>query len=259
MQRLCALVLGGLLITSLSQANQASQLQDEKYFTVTSASLEEMRSDLYGDGVSSQQQNLWERSSGFAISSDNSLGNIVKGVLGEAPDLAPWNVFLDQVINMGKKIWDIVESNRPVVDLKTDVANAVPQGITSWQDLGQWQAPRSKVYTLAYKNLYGIEVIRFDYRVLYTAGGSYNGVGRYLANVSIVPGEISVAWGYKFAAKNSVASTLNVGTKQNPVGGMEMIINWSIDTPFKHTQSSGSYFVQGDGKFVDLTNGNSLL
>jgi hypothetical protein len=244
MSRFSGIVFGSLLISSLAFAQNGRSTQthyDKKYFEVASVSLTENAPEL------------WQSTIGELTAAE--LPSLSEGV----PDLAPWNVLLDQVINMGKKIWDIVIANRPVVDLKNDVASAVPQGISGWQALGEWQTPHSKVFTLRYKNFYGMEVVHFEYRLSYTPGGSYNGVGRYLANVSIVPSDVTVAWGYKFAALSTIANTLNVGTQTAPVGGMELNVGWSIDTPIKHIQSSGSYFVQGDGKFLDLTNGNSLL
>src|SRR4051812_46731541 len=50
-------------------------------------------------------------------------------------DLNEADLIIDKIINMGKKVWAIVEAGKPVVDVKVDVANALPEGLKSWQQL----------------------------------------------------------------------------------------------------------------------------
>lgn len=172
------------------------------------------------------------------------------------PPLDEAEVILDRIINMGKKIWKIIEANRPVVDYRSDTANALPQGAVAWQQLESWDAPRARIFKVAYENLYGSEVVTFKFRVLYTANGRVNGKGRYLTNVTIVPHELNVAWGYTFNAQGTVPSVVNAGTSREPVAAMELLMKWSVDTVLRHSESSASFYVRGDGEFLNLTDGN---
>jgi len=174
-------------------------------------------------------------------------------------DLDALEVTIDQIINIGKKVWTIVDANKPVVTINQDnIAHAMPLGITSWSSLESWQAPVSRVYRMTYENLMGISVVDFSFRVVYTHGGSVKGKGRYLTNVSVVAADLDVIWGYNFDAKVSVPSVTNAGNETSPVAGMQLNIDWTIKTPLQHRQVSQAYYVRGDGAFLDLSNGTSL-
>jgi hypothetical protein len=161
---------------------------------------------------------------------------------------------LDDIINLGQKLWKIVDDNKPVVDVKTQYATALPKGASGWQDIGGWHVPEGTVYNLTAKNLYGIKVIDVQYEVLRTYGGSYNGTGKYLTAVTVAAPKVDVLWGYHFSMDTSIPDTsiVNVGTSQNPVAGMMVTLNWHIATPIKDSQGQGLYFLQGDGAYKDV-------
>ncbi len=170
------------------------------------------------------------------------------GSVGEA------SVILDQIIAMGKKIWDIVEAGKPVVNITTDRASALPQGSKSWAQYENWSNPASSVYKVTYSNGFGMDVVTFSFRVVYTYGGQLNGKGKFLANVTVIPKDTSVAWGYTFNASTSIPEVVNVGTKVNPIAGMELDVNWVVKTAVKESRDSAAYFIRGDGKIAGLNN-----
>ena len=71
-------------------------------------------------------------------------------------------VVLDQVINIGKKVFDVVRAGTPVVNIKRDTANALPSGLKCWSDLGGWKAPKATSYRVVYKNALGMEHLPED-------------------------------------------------------------------------------------------------
>jgi hypothetical protein len=177
------------------------------------------------------------------------------GPTGTSVDKA--ELVLDKVINMGRKVWAIVEANKPVVSFEGNTANALPQGVTSWDALQGWAAPSSRLYTYTYKNGFRMNVVKFSFRVLYTHGGSVNGKGRYLANVNVVPASLDVLWGYKFNASAAVPSVLNASrVAGEPIAAAEILVSWKVETVLKHSRRSVSLYARGDGVFKDLTNGN---
>ncbi|MGK5084718.1 hypothetical protein WDW37_15600 [Bdellovibrionota bacterium FG-1] len=158
-------------------------------------------------------------------------------------------VVIDQIINLGKKIWEVVSANQPVVNIQTDSANAVPQGVTGWEALEGWQAPMARTYHVQYENLLGMTVVEASFRVLFTPGGNYHGKGLYLTHVVVIPSSLTVAWGYKFGLVASVPSITNAGTSANPIAAAEVLLNWKVDTAVKHDERTISFYVRGDGVF----------
>jgi hypothetical protein len=164
------------------------------------------------------------------------------------------NINLGEIINIAQKVWKIIEDNKPVVDVKTQYATALPAGLTHWDSLSGWKAPKGTVYGFYAKNAYGMKVIDVEYQVLRTYGGSYNGKGRYLTAVTIEPLKVDVAWGYKFSLNVEIpdSSIVNVGTTADPVAAMMATVKWNIATTVKNSSGKSLYYMQGDGLFNEL-------
>ncbi|MGZ3775322.1 MAG: hypothetical protein ACXVCY_09250 [Pseudobdellovibrionaceae bacterium] len=161
-------------------------------------------------------------------------------------------VVVDEIINIGKKIFAIIEAGRPVVNLKFDNANALPKGLTCWSDLAGWKKPQSKVYNIQYFNGFNMTVVDFSYRVIFTAGGTYNGIGKYITNASFQPANLNVAWGFNFDASATIPSVFNTGSKAEPVAGMQMNMEWKVTNVATHIQHAESFYVSGDNTMEKL-------
>lgn len=161
---------------------------------------------------------------------------------------------LGDIVNTGEKIWKIVVDNKPVVDVKTQYATALPKGSRGWADIGGWQPPAGQIYELTAKNAFGMKMIDVRYQVLRTYGGSYQGKGKYLTAVTVEPLLVEVGWGYRFSMAASVAasSIVNVGTASDPVAAMTAALSWRISTPIKDSQGQSLYFLQGDGAYKEI-------
>ena len=222
------------LVLSTSATAEDQQKFDEKYFTI-------QKIEMVEEGV---------QEDAAPVADGSDLQCFDGASLGETA------VIIDQIIQLGEKVWKIVEANKPVVSVtEAPRASALPKGADSWLQLAGWQNPKARVFRVSYKNLYGMNVVDFSFRVTYSSGGNVRGKGAYLANVSVLPANLQVAWGFTFNAGVEVANVLNAGSAQSPVAGMELLIRWQIDTVVKHERSTASYFVRGDGGFVDMTNG----
>lgn len=171
-----------------------------------------------------------------------SLNNINQG-LDEA------DIILDKVINMGKKIWDIVVKGQAVLDIKVDVATALPQGVNCWNTLSQWSRPQGKAYRVTYKNKLGMEAVRFQYQVQWLPGGSFKGQGKYVGYAAIIPTDVYGLWGFKLNARSTVPAVFNTGSDRAPVGALQMTMNWRVEGPFQKYEQAISYYVDGTGKF----------
>lgn len=166
---------------------------------------------------------------------------------GMASELSP-EIEWDQIWRLGEKIWQIIEDGQPVVNMATPpLAHALPRGLTCWADLERWQPPRHTHFEVAYKNGFGMEVVRLRVRVQFTHGGGHDGRGRYLANVTMLPEDVHVIWGYRLDASVDVGQAINLGTSSDPLAGLELNLKWMVKTPVKESRSSVQFFIQGDG------------
>ena len=204
------------------------------HLTITSIEIQDV-SDLYPEANDSIiQNNNFEES---------TMGGMGRGMVYlEAADVA-----VDKIINIGTKIWNVIEKGKPIANYSNQTANALPQGALRWNQLQNWKQPTSKVYSAVYKNLYGVEVIRFVYRVVLLAGGNVGGVGKYIGYASVEPVEMTTAYMYNFDAKATVESVYNLGSSSNPVAGMLLKLTWTVKTVLKTTTQTKSFNLDGNG------------
>jgi hypothetical protein len=171
----------------------------------------------------------------------------------ESFDLGKIVMAADQLIALGKKVWTIVEAGKPVVN--SDFAPSVsvlPQSKNpnaAFYDMENWSSPRTKSYKVTYTNGFGMNVVVFEYGVVYQYGGQLDGKGKYLTAVDLVPMNVEVAWGYSFDAKSTLVNISNVGSKDSPVAAARLKLSYTVSTVLKSSQTSVGFYVQGDGQF----------
>jgi len=165
-------------------------------------------------------------------------------------------VIIDQIINIASKVWNIIQQNAPVVNIDTQYAAAVPQGITAWNQLSEWKKPKSYIYGFRAKNLYGASTVDVKYKVIFTPDGKYKGKGRYLTGVTVVPTVVNVSWGYRFSLTAQVpdSTIINEGTDEDPIASLQLKIAWRISSAIKSTDGASVYYIRGDGGFEEIAN-----
>jgi len=166
--------------------------------------------------------------------------------------LGPIEMIADSIINIGKKLWAIVDAGRPVVNLKMDVGTALPQGARCWMDLQTWNVPTSHRYQVSFVNGFNSEIVKFDYRVISLAGGSIDGKGKYIGYAAFQPVNVEVAWGFEFNAEAAVPAVFNMGSKAEPVAGLQIVMNYKVTSPLKFISQSQAYFMDGKGSFEQM-------
>lgn len=160
------------------------------------------------------------------------------------------DLIVDKIINIGQKIWNVVEKGKPVANYASTSANALPENATRWDQLESWNVPKSKVISVVYKNVYGLEVIRFTYRIVLLYGGTVGGVGKYIGYANVEPLEMTTAYMYSFNVKAAVEAVYNMGTKKNPLAGMILNINWTVETVLKKSTMTHTYALDGLGNIT---------
>ena len=162
------------------------------------------------------------------------------------------DININQVVAIGQVLWKVAEAGRPVVDVNMLAASAVPEGISHWTQLDSWSAPQVKTFVLSYKNYFGMEVVKFVYKVVYTHSGSIKSQGKYLSNMTILPALLDVVMGFDFSASAKVANVTNVGTAEEPMAAGEMHLNYVVKNVFNEKRTTEAYYVRGDGFFKAL-------
>ena len=156
-------------------------------------------------------------------------------------------VIVDQLIALGKKVWPIVEAGRPVSNVKLGTISVLPA--TQGVELEGWSAPRNRKYRLVYENVYGWDVITFEFTVHYQYGGHNNGVGKYLDAVTVTANFVDVTWGFDFSAQTRLVKVTNRGTRANPVAGVTLEVSQIAKTVVSDMKSTSTFHISGDGKF----------
>lgn len=189
-------------------------------------------------------------SPGSGLGGIGGIGGIGGGIGSGGGGLFPGNsgIIVDQIINIGNMVWSIVQQGKPTMRVSTYRAHGLPKGVTCWTDLEDWKIPKSKVFTIEQKTKFGQKVAKFTFRISYVYGGSYNGVGQYLANVSVTPVDLTVGWGVDFASEVQIPSVFNMGKKTNPLAAMQIYVYWGLGNLTKMQQKSLLFHVTGDGK-----------
>lgn len=162
------------------------------------------------------------------------------------------NVDLNQIVNIAANTWSFIQANKPISDFTENFANAVPLGVSNWTQLENWQDPVSNCFRVDYTNGFGMTVVSFTYCVVFTPGGDYNGVGKYLNYIQIIPSDINISWGYKLDAITSVPSVTNSGSSDNPIASAEVHMHFSVTSATKKDSQEHAYYVKGDGSFQQL-------
>lgn len=205
----------------------------------------------YFDLVEAEVEEIQLSSKDYAtLIQKNAIANIQDSASSSsAPDaLDEFDVKLDKVIAIGKKVWKIIEANKPVVNLSTNRISVVPEGIIKWNQLEGWQAPTYTKYRVTYKNLWGMKVIRIEYVLSYSYGGSFDGKGNYLSQVGYTITDLHVGWGFTVNAYSEVIRVENMGTTANPLASLEMALHWDIDTVFQSIKRANGYMLMGTGE-----------
>jgi hypothetical protein len=243
-------ILSLVFVTALAINAQAADKNDAKYFELTKVKMTDV-TEQYAQSSTFGQVGVFEdchigQAPNNMVLLDRTTPNFGLDPLDQA------SIMVDKIVNLGKKIWAVVEKGRPVVSVQTYVANALPQGLQCWSDLTGWQIPQSKVYRVQYENAYGMNVVDFAYRVTFTAGGSLNGQGKYITNATIMPADMNIAWGFTFNANAEVPSVFNTGSREQPVAGMQLLMKWNVDTVMNHVEQTETFYVGGDNTMKHL-------
>ncbi|MGZ3694880.1 MAG: hypothetical protein ACXWQO_11935 [Bdellovibrionota bacterium] len=156
------------------------------------------------------------------------------------------------LVTIGEKLIEIIKAGAPVVNIKRDVVSIVPAGITSWEQLSGWQVPVTKVYEVKATNGWGSDVVKVRLKVSAMYGGGIEGKGQYVANVTIVPTEIIVQWGFSLDVWSENRPAVNMGTTAMPIAGLGFDVRYKVTSMFTQKTGTQDYFITGAGALTEM-------
>lgn len=160
-----------------------------------------------------------------------------------------------ELVALGEDIYRLVIKGKPSVKTNYAPISVLPKVSGEPVDILEtegWKLPTKRTYEITYTNLYGMEVVKFRYSVIYSYGGSYNGKGAYLTAAQIVPESASTLFGYDFTANMKLGGLQNHGTVASPVAGAILQMEYTVSTLVKSNSEVESYHVTGKGGFKQL-------
>ncbi len=155
-------------------------------------------------------------------------------------------VLLEQIVNLGERIWKFISDNKPVINIKRNYANALPKGVRSSEDLDGWSALQYRSYRIYGKNPFGGICYDSTYTLIHRFQGNYDGKGQYLENATILPQKVEALWGYTVEVGVDNVGAVNVGTKADPVGSLIMEMSFKVGTVVKAQEFRSVYEFRGD-------------
>jgi len=165
-------------------------------------------------------------------------------------------VDIDGIVNLGVKIVTFVTGKKPVVNSITPPpANALPKGIGHWSELSGWQPPEAYTFRQTANDWLGRKTLDVQYQVIFRYGGNYRGKGKYLAGVTINPGEVFVGWGrvLNYEVRIPDEDIANEGTPDDPIASMNVKLLWKLEYAFTYEECTTVFNIRGDGKIKKLT------
>lgn len=156
-------------------------------------------------------------------------------------------------VALGEAVYELVKKGKPSNITKYEAISVVPKvsGTNEYVDpfdLEGFGIPEERNFTTSIKNGAGAEVVRFDYTLIYSYGGSYNGAGQYLSNVMIVPKFVKTTHGWDFTATMSLSGIMNHGSRANPVAGALVAIKYQMNNWRASFERNDTIHVTGKGQ-----------
>lgn len=199
---------------------------------------------------------------GSEIDTPDDINGIIERAFNAEPDAvgqedenAP-NVIIDEIVNTGKSVWKVIQDGKPVATIKSATANALPRGATV-SDLSGFSSLQKRSLRYCGINKLNQKVYDITYTLVHRYGGSYQGKGKYLADVSIVASAAMDKWGWHLNSESRNISIMNHGTSANPIAGavMELKLGVSTFVNIEKYDSVQVFAFRGDRAAVEETSG----
>lgn len=157
------------------------------------------------------------------------------------------------IVALGESVYELVKKGKPTNTTTYAAISVVPKDPTTKEivspfDLEGFSVPVQRSFTAKVANMNGKQVVKFDYILVYAHGGSFDGKGKYLTSVMIVPKHVETSWGWEFNATMKLDAIMNHGTKADPVAGALVTLKYQMNGFSKSVERNDTIHVSGNGE-----------
>jgi len=157
------------------------------------------------------------------------------------------------LVNIGKTAWNIIQSNKAVVNYETDWAGAIPAGYEDdWIGLAGWEDVKSEEFRFHYK-IAGDTVSELKGRFRWSAEGYTveNGEhkGHYVQNAGFAIERLYAKVGQTVNANVNARSPINYGTVEQPIGGIDIEVLFGSANNFNEEVTTCTVTLRGDKQY----------
>lgn len=136
-----------------------------------------------------------------------------------------------------------------IADTENQKCNVVPENTNDLLTFEFWSSkPITHSRNLTIKNRLGQRILQLNYKLQFFYGGSHDGTGKYLADVTVVPTSVYVAWGYKLNAKAEISAMCNVGAYKEPIAAAHVTLHFKLKA-LNLVEERVGFDIRGDGTF----------
>ena len=115
-------------------------------------------------------------------------------------------------------------------------------------DMENWKDAPLRAYRLTVKGVTKLmTAFSYTYTVGYQYGGQVEGKGAFIGNLSIFPSDAKCGMTWACGVDVVVGKPLNYGTKDSPIVGVDMSLNYNLVGKFIAKAGGDQFSVRGDG------------
>lgn len=235
--------LSGLMILGAGSVSAKSLSLQEKYLTTKKIQVFEIKTDV----LNQETKELVSEASAELLNETGQVDQFEKvgKVIATARDL----------VALGEDIYNLVIKGKPTNTTSYAPISIIPKDngvMVDILDVEGFSIPQTRTYEIKYENLFGMDTVVFRYTVMFSHGGSFNGKGAYITGAQIIPVNASTMFGYDFRATMKLGGIQNTATKENPVAGATLLLEYEVKTVLKADLSVDSFYLTGKGGFKAL-------
>lgn len=162
------------------------------------------------------------------------------------------------VVALGEQVYTLVQHGKPSNTTDYAPISIVPRDPVTKEtvspfDMEDCSMPKKKAFR-ASMTTGGIEVVKFEYMVLYSYGCSYEGAGKYIQTVLIQPISVKTAYGWDFTATMKLSGIMNHGKKADPIVGALLTLKYSMNSWRTAYEKNDTVHLKGTGELVTYSN-----
>lgn len=156
------------------------------------------------------------------------------------------------VVALGQDTYNLVQKGKPSNTTEYAPISIVPKDpltkeVVSAFDMEDCSMPVKKTFITTMSTA-GMEVVRFEYMVIFTHSCSYEGAGKYIQTAMVQPVSVKTKYGWDLNASMKLSGIMNHGKKGNPVVGALLTMKYSMNSWRTAFERNDTIHIKGNGE-----------